>query len=414
MKKILRTSLLLFALTNFSSVFADEIRYYANGELGRVISFGTGDDGAFSDGPVQTGVTIAGATITFDTSVKSTFNFTSFTLTGANTLRAVGSNPLVIRVAGTALIQGTISVAGLVGGVANAGAPGTSGTPGAGGGTGGTGGKQPPGSAIGSDGLPRSGFSVGGSTPVNEVGVTTQMAGGGGCNGSSSGAGNSATAGYRFPTGAGSCSLTQALIAQSFDTTFSGGAGGGGGGTREFAANNMNGAGGGAGGGAIRISALQTLTLSGTITAVGGAGGAGTTGVSDFGSSGGGGSGGSIWLQTADRFTGSGVLNVTGGSGGADGTVTSVGGNGSRGVIRVDSVTDQFTGTITPAGAFDSSFSVIPITVGFNLKGGLACGTLTRKPSREESNQAATSFALGFGALLTYWIISRQANRRYF
>lgn len=387
----------LIALSLSLSTHADEITYFANGEEGRQLSFGSGEDGAFLDGPTQTGITVAGATITFNTDVKSVFQFTSFTLTPGNTLRAVGSTPLTIRVVGASLIQGTVSLLGLAGDNANAGAAGAGGVPGAGGGAGGTGGKEPPAGANGTDALPRTGSAIGGGTPVNEAGFTTQMAGGGGCNGVSAGAGNFATAGYRFPAGAASCSLSQAEIASRFDTAFNGGAGGGGGGTRDFVGNLMNGSGGGAGGGAFHLSSLGSITLSGTVTAVGGAGGNGDLGAGgEFGSSGGGGSGGSLWLQTAATFSGGGTLTVAGGSGGIDVTLTNGGGNGSRGVIRVDALENTFTGTLTPSGALDASYTVSPVTTGFDLTGGPACGTLGRPLTPDESRSALYS--------LLFWI----------
>lgn len=405
-------SITLIALLLSLTSHADEISYFANGEAGRQVSFGAGEDGAFIDGPAQTGITVVGATITFNTDVKSTYHFSSFTLSSGNTLRAVGSSPLTVRVAGVSLIQGSVSVLGLAGDNANAGAAGVGGIPGAGGGAGGTGGKEPPTSANGSDALPRSGPSVGGSTPVNEAGFTTQMAGGGGCNGTSAGAGNFATAGYRFPAGAASCSLTQAEVASRFDTIFTGGAGGGGGGTRDFLGNGMNGSGGGAGGGAFHLSSLGSITLSGTVTAVGGAGGNGNLGGGgEFGSSGGGGSGGSVWLQTAASFSGSGTLTVSGGSGGIDGTLTNDGGNGSRGAIRVDAAENLFTGTLTPSGALDAGYAVSPVTTGFDLTGGLACGTLARPLTSGESRSAFYSLFFWMILFAGLYLTVRATNR---
>jgi len=403
---------LFIALFLSLSSHADVITYFANGETGRELNFGIGADGAFPDGQTQTVITVAGAPITFTTDVKSTFNFTSFTLTGGNTLRAVGSSPLVIRVTGASLIQGTVSVLGLAGDNANAGAPGAGGVPGAGGGSGCTGGKEPPAGSNGSNALPRTGPAIGGGTPVNEAGFTTQMAGGGGCNGVSSGAGNFATAGYRFPAGAASCSLTQAEIASQFDSIFTGGAGGGGGGTRDFVGNGMNGSGGGAGGGAFHLSSLGSITLSGTASAAGGAGGNGDLGGGgEFGSSGGGGSGGSLWLQTAATFSGAGTLTVAGGAGGIDGTLTNDGGNGSRGAIRVDALLNTFTGTLTPSGVLDAGFTVTPVTTGFDLTGGPACGTLTRPLTPDESRGALYSLMIWVLVFVGLRFIGRATSR---
>jgi hypothetical protein len=175
------------------------------------------------------------------------------------------------------------------------------------------------------------------------------------------------------------CALSQAAIADRFESDFAtttpGGAGGGGGATRSLLANNINGAGGGGGGGALRIASLGNLLLSGTIRARGGAGGNGDVVATDYGASGGGGAGGSIWIQSAGSVSGAGILDVSGGTGGQDVGMGSFGGNGSRGVIRIDASTQAFTGTYTPAGTADQNYAVFPVTTEFTISAGPACGT---------------------------------------
>ncbi|MBS1962093.1 MAG: hypothetical protein JST04_07755 [Bdellovibrionales bacterium] len=363
------------------SASADVVAYFANGEEARPIEFGDGHDGAFADGPTQAGISVAGATITFDTSVKSVFQFTTFALTAGHTLVATGSEPLVIRVQGASTVAGTIDVNGAAGGNATAGAPGAGGSAGAGGGNGGSGGHQPAATAESVAGSPSSGNSRGGGNGPNDPSATPsgQREGGGGCNGPG------ATGGALYPASAAVCPLGRSAIASGFETAFTsrsagglaGGGGGGGGGTFTFDATNaMNGAGGGGAGGALLLTSGGDLTLSGTINANGGVGGNGTFGNNDYGSSGGGGSGGSIWLQTASRLSGAGTLAVSGGVGGQDAFTTSIGGNGSRGVIRLDSVSNAFTGTFTPGGSADLVYPVYPMTVEFALHAGPACGVI--------------------------------------
>jgi hypothetical protein len=112
-----------------------------------------------------------------------------------------------------------------------------------------------------------------------------------------------------------------------------GGSGGGGGNS------TSGGAGGGAGGGAIRIFSSTSIALNGAISANGGAGGAPPAGLS---SGGGGGSGGSIHL-IAPLVTGSGTLST---EGGAHGWAPGGFGSASTGRVRLDTSTNQFTGTI--------------------------------------------------------------------
>ena len=63
----------------------------------------------------QTGITVSGTSITVDTDIKATYNFTTFSLSHPVTLTATGSKPLTIYVLGSATIAGTISVSGAPG-----------------------------------------------------------------------------------------------------------------------------------------------------------------------------------------------------------------------------------------------------------------------------------------------------------
>jgi hypothetical protein len=384
---------------------ADVVDYFANAEAGRRLEFGDGHDGAFVDGPAQAGISVVGATITIDTSVKNVFQFTSFTLSAGHTLNATGASPLIVRVAGTATVGGQIHLDGAAGGNSAPGAPGVGGLAGAGGGNGGVGGKQPNAPIEPTPGDPATGNSLGGGKGPNDPGLSGQREGGGGCHGPGS------TGGLNFPASAVTCPSSFLQVADGFDTAYTGGGGGGGGGTRIFdATNGTNGAGGGGAGGALNLSASSDITVSGSITANGGAGGNGAIGTSDYGASGGGGSGGSIWIQSAARVSGNGTLAVAMGTGGADGFSGSIGGSGSRGVIRIDATTPAFAGTFTPAGSADRTFNVFPVTVEFGISAGPACGTVSRHGhEREDVRDFAWNTLLGF---VLFFAVNRGLNAR--
>jgi hypothetical protein len=314
------------------------------------IDFGTGADGAFNDGPVQTGISVAGATITIDTNVKSTFNFSSFNLSNAAVILATGAQPLRIRVLGPATIEGTIAIPGFAGTNNSAAGPAAGGNPGPGGGAGGSAGTPAP--VAGSNGAPAAGPARGGTAGANS-GVTDN-GGGGGCNGADGA--NDATAGSGGAAGA--CASTRATIAGQFETTFVGG-GGGGGGAAFTGAGSVSGAGGGGGAGALHFAAL-TLSFGaapGAINAIGGDGGNNPFDVNgaDCGGAGGGGSGGSVWLQTASSLTSAGNpgnADISRGNAGTDGGSVNCGGlgdggNGSIGIVRVDA--SAYVGPATTA-----------------------------------------------------------------
>jgi hypothetical protein len=397
-----------FSIVAGSSARADVVNYFANGDGGRRLEFGDGRDGPFADGPAQSGISVVGATITFDTTVKSVYQFSSFTLSAGHTLVAQGARPLVIRVAGAATFAGTVHLDGTTGCASTAGAPGAAGIAGAGGGDGGLGGKEPAGPIDGANANPRTGSSIGGGGGPNDAAVSGQREGGGGC------IGPGATGGSLYPASAAVCPYPFDEVADRFEASFyfpatgakAGGGGGGGGGTLLNGANASNGAGGGGAGGALVVTAQGDLSLTGSLTAVGGAGGAGLFGTTDFGASGGGGSGGALWFQTPGRLSGAGTIDVSPGVGGQDPFVASIGGTGSRGVVRMDAGTTAFSGTITPGGSLDRNYRVYPITVEFGISAGPACGIV------EPRSEKSTTRFRDLLANAFLWILIYQIARR--
>lgn len=396
----LLTSVALLVSFAGSPARADVIDYFANAEAGRRLEFGSGADGAFADGPAQTGITVALPIITINTDVKSVYEFTSFTLSGGVTINATGSVPLVIRVLGPATIAGQIHLDGATGDPAVAAAPGAGGAAGSGGGNGGLGGEQSPADINGAAGLPTNGTALGGAGGTNSAGFGTQAAGGGGCNGPG------ATDGDNNGGSAAVCVFTSLQIADRFEIAFTGGAGGGGGGTRRLdLANFMNGAGGGGGGGALSFTALGEIVISNTISADGGTGGTPQPGANDYGAAGGGGSGGSLWIRTASRVSGGGTLSVAVGVGGQDPGPGNKGGDGSRGVVRIDAGSNAFSGAIAPGGAADRTYSVFPVTVEFDITAGPACGTIT-------GAEASRDFTVNLGLCLLLVIFGSRLRPR--
>jgi hypothetical protein len=66
--------------------------------------------------------------------------------------------------------------------------------------------------------------------------------------------------------------------------------------------------------------------------------------------------------------------------------------------VRIDATTPAFTGTITPAGAADRTYTVYPVTVEFALQAGPACGTLSRPgPERHGLRDFAWNALLWLG-----------------
>jgi hypothetical protein len=335
------------------------------GTLAKAFTFGDGTDGAFSDGPTQTGISVSGSTVTFNTDVKSDFKFTSFNLSGGITLQVSGSQPLIIRSLTTTTIAGTITLNGTTGAANNAGVPSVGGSAVAGGGAGGNGGSSGGAAGVAGTGTaPAGGGGIGANNPL--VGSADE-GGGGGCLGNSGFAGQDSASGVPTGGNAGTCATVRSTAGTNFETTFKGGGGGGGGGAYT-GAGPISGAGGGGGGGAVRIVSQGNITVSGTVNALGGAGGANNlVNGAHCGGGGGGGAGGSVWLQTAGNIAGAGTVNVSQGAGGdtTNGICDTAyaGGHGSDGIIRADR-TAGAVGTYTPASSVQANAISIPFPTG--------------------------------------------------
>lgn len=339
------------------------------GVAGSELDFGDGSLGDFSDGPQQTRISVAGNTITLDTSTSGEFQFRSFSLSAGKTLQVTGTNPLVIRVLGATSILGTVDLNGTAGtdnGAAGAGnhtagvIPGPAGRAGAGGG--GNGASYSP-AQDGAAGTPASGTQArGGGAGTNVASSTAARGGGGGCLGKDTD-GFDAGDGDSNVGSAGVCSVTRASVASGLESVFVGGGGGGGGGACVGGTCNadVGGGSGGAGGGALRIVSGGPVTVGagGIVQARGGNGGnnpADNGSFVDCGAAGGGGAGGAVWIQTPGGLSGSGTVDVRRGDRGESATCAgySFGGHGSRGILRVDTASGSFTlGAIQPTGSAD-------------------------------------------------------------
>jgi hypothetical protein len=222
------------------------------------------------------------------------FVFHNLTIDALVTVRFTGAHAAVVLVGDTAQIAGTIDVTG--GGTARS-------VPGPGGGVGGT------------DAGPARGCGPG--APGTHSGMND--GGGGGAGGATDG-GPAGRNDQAMGGGVGRACLPMTL------EPLQGGSGGG----RGSAGGAASSAVGGGGGGALQISALGTLTVSGTINA-GGAGGSGGPGSSsDAGAGGGGGSGGAILLEAPMvTITAAAILaaNGGGGGGGGGGSLDGIAGN---------------------------------------------------------------------------------------
>ncbi len=354
------------------------------GAPANIVDFGDGSDGAFSNGPTQTGITVSGTSISINTSVKSTFQFSTFNLSAGYTITVTGNSPLTIRVSGTAAIAGTIRANGNPG-TGNNGLPGSQGdgttnTNGLGaiaGGAGVSGGGNG-GNGASSTGAPApvagatAGIAAstrGGTAGANSSGGTnTPTPGTGGCVGTGGDAGNNASP---------ACGATnnRATVAGLFESSFVGGAGGAGGGAGDDlgAILRVSGGGGGGGGGAVHFISASSIALTGTLESKGGEGGNyhWETAVPVCGSGGGGGSGGEIWIQTLHTITGSTTIDVSRGAGGISSGASCAaafdGGVGSRGVFRYDADSvpiGGFPNALLPAAATADNFQITPVSSG--------------------------------------------------
>ncbi len=271
----------------------------------------------------------------------------SFTRNAANT-------PVIIRTSGDVKIEGALSVTALTGatnsgtyGDGNLGDDGQPGTGGPGGSDGGYGGFSALfGGAIWQPGGAGKGIGGGQSGGYNS---TTNCAHNGGGGGFGAAGGNPSYA-----------TLGGIAYGQSTLLPLIGGSGGAGGG----AGSSYNGAGGGGGGGAIMIAAgtattAATITVGTTANSSGGriyadGGAGGRSSGSGCGGAGGGGSGGAIRLvaNTLVNPNNWGWMQALGGTGYGDCCYSP--GNGSNGIIRLESnnITGWTTGRTNPAYSF--------------------------------------------------------------
>lgn len=389
--------------------------------LATVASINSGDG---SDGPLN--LTGASGVYTVDTDLGTIndgavdilvagsgtgeFNLSSINLPAEVTLLAVGSNPLILRIDGPADIAGTIDASGFDGGIPDLTDPlnpvyASGGAPGAGGGAGGDGGFAT--SAVevvrgGEGGKPAGipdsliddGTGCGDNCPTAPQECISLAKGGfsanddpGTCHAGSGGGG-----GYTFPGGNGASAICVSDGAGGSDfgapSTFlvvgldcdpvellaggCGGAGGGGFNDSVGAGGQSPGSAGGGAGGMVQISAKSQLVLYSTcqIFAVGGSSFQGPLSAGN----GGGGAGGAVRIQGRSRIEveAGAVIDVSGGLAnldpGAAATYTinglvSAGGDGSSGVVRVE----------TPLGFSDGGLAISPaLSSGLFIEAGMA------------------------------------------
>ena len=281
------------------------------------------------------------------------YDFSSFTLNAGHTITITGNQPVVIRVTGTASIQGKILAIGTAGTSVSPSSTNTSAPLNAPGGIANNGGGQNGGIGADYNGLggtngtsfiPISGQEGGGSTAAPGCGTSNPVfgAGGGGSFGIQGGATVSGNCGGS--TQASSTYGDAGFTTQYANTNLLGGSGGGGG-SYNVNIGTVKGGGGGSGGGAFAIVATNLLIGNAALLSVkGGDGGSGRLSGgsgSHYGCGGGGGSGGSILLlyntintqpavNTNPATTAQTGIDISGGLGGAS-LLGNPGGNGGAG-----------------------------------------------------------------------------------
>lgn len=321
--------------------------------------WGTGANGPFQ----PTSGTITLVTDGLDTTYggfDGVFDFSVIDIPAGVTVRASGSNPLVLRSTGDATIDGTIDVSGANGSAGTMTAAGGGGATTAGGTAGGSGGSIVSGIAIDGEDATRGGR--GGRTTLS---LHTAARGGGGGGGGFATAGTNGGSTPGIGSGRGGIGGIPRGSADLVDPTLAGVGGGGGGGSVGTSGGAFGrGGGGGAGGGAVWVVAQGVVTVSGAIEADGGNGGSGFNG-----GGGGGGSGGLVALHSAtDVIFESGVaISARGGSGGSG---DATGGAGSDGRVVLGSPNPIVLPTAGPGGpgsTFDFT-NVVPApgTPGFS------------------------------------------------
>lgn len=338
------------------------------GASSKIVDFGSGADGAFANGPAQTGISVVGTTITVNTDTKATFEFSSFTLGAGFTLTVTGSQPLTLRSLGAVTIAGTLSLDGAAGAAGSGGGTPAGGSGEGGGGAGGNGSPDNPTPATA--GSPISASASGGAIGTNQNTGGDGEGGGGGCVGKDASAvpdADPGKSGFVDLANAGNCTSTRAVVAAALETTLVRGAGGGGGGSfLDLGPVTYKGGAGGAGGGALKISSLGAVSITGTVSLRGGAGGEAPGGGGVTAGGGGGGSGGVLWIQTYGTLGGAGALDLLGGTGGASTTLAgaATGGDGSVGIYRADTASGtQAVATVT-AGSTQTVSTLSPASTG--------------------------------------------------
>lgn len=292
-------------------------------------SINSGSNG--SDGALDLSSTPKGSTVVFSPSNYqgnqhniNVFNFTGITIPAGVTLRVSTlqtNGPVYWLVSGNVDIEGTIDLSGQAGfsSVPSIDTRMRATDAGAGGYAGGVGGTTDGSSSTANEPLAQPGNGPGGGAGATLNGL---------CNG------------YAGPGSGGTFSGNNTLI------PLVGGSGGGGGMFQGTLGTQPFGADGGAGGGALLIASSGTLTINGTVNANGGAGGSGGKTSACFynppSGDGGGGSGGAIRLA-ASTIAGTGTVTAAGGAGSSANSSTSNGGNG---VVRLETYTSTFTGTV--------------------------------------------------------------------
>lgn len=255
---------------------------------------------------------------------------------GSQTLRLIGTRPVILAVFGDAVVDGLI----------NAGGSGT--TPGAGGNS-----------------------SACGATGAGGVGTANSSSGGGGGGGAYGGTGGAGGNSNLSAAGALGGSVNGVTALSPFRGGCGGGAGGDSGGT------------GGGGGGGVQISASDLVTIRGRVASQGGGG---QGGQNDQSGGGGGGSGGAVLLEaTFISFGPAARVTVNGGGGGegdnccASGTYDGAGGasgrNDGTGVANGGDTSNSpggagGAGSAGPTAAADGLNGTTATTGGATLRGG--------------------------------------------
>ncbi|HEX4450073.1 MAG TPA: hypothetical protein VH143_04330 [Kofleriaceae bacterium] len=231
------------------------------------------------------------------------FAFEALTVASGATIHFNGVRAAVFLVGGQAIVAGTVDLSG------------------------GCYGKQiscaGPGGGAGAIDTATPGGCGPGAPGISDDSTGADTGGGGGAFGGTGGTGGTETAsGVGFDGGGGGAACAP------FDLVpLIGGGGGGGGGPGSGTPTS-----GGGGGGGLQISALGSITISGTINAGGGGGDTGPTNVDNGGAPGGGGAGGAILLESPSvTLASGGVLAANGGGGGGATDHLIAGGTGQPG-----------------------------------------------------------------------------------